>query len=59
MYTMRGRFRQFFMRVDQFDELQVQSAYLGVSKQRTLSVFVEAVSTATLMGLEKLLERTY
>jgi len=46
------------MRVDQFDELQVQPAYLGVSKQRILSVFVEAVSTITLMGLETLLERT-
>lgn len=45
MYTMRGRFRQFFMRIDQFDQLQVQSAYLGISKERTLSVFVEAVST--------------
>ncbi|KAH0827958.1 hypothetical protein J3R83DRAFT_3596 [Lanmaoa asiatica] len=42
VYTMRGRFRQFFMRVDQFDQLQVQSAHLSVSKERTLSVFVEA-----------------
>ncbi|KAG6375451.1 hypothetical protein JVT61DRAFT_3009 [Boletus reticuloceps] len=42
VYTMRGRFRQFFMRVDQFDQLQVQSAHIGVSKQRTLNVFVEA-----------------
>lgn len=48
VFTMRGRFRQFFMRVDQFDQLQVQSAHLGVSKERTLSVFVEAVSTAGL-----------
>ncbi|KAG8214023.1 hypothetical protein J3R82DRAFT_10778 [Butyriboletus roseoflavus] len=52
VYTMRGRFRQFFMRVDQFDQLQVQSAHLGVSKERTLSVFVESVSTVALMGLE-------
>lgn len=51
VYTMRGRFRQFFMRVDQFDQLQAQSAHIGVSKERTLSVFVEAVS-----ALEKTLE---
>ncbi|KAH7888603.1 hypothetical protein F5I97DRAFT_2003561 [Phlebopus sp. FC_14] len=42
VYTMRGRFRQFFMRVDHHDQMQVQSAHLGVSKQRTLEVFVEA-----------------
>ncbi|KAF8557587.1 hypothetical protein OG21DRAFT_1505085 [Imleria badia] len=42
VYTMRGRFRQFFMRVDQLDQLEVQSAHLGVSKERTLNVFVEA-----------------
>lgn len=41
------------MRVDQFDQLQVQPAHLAVSKERTLSVFVEAVSTVALMGLEK------
>lgn len=49
---MRGKFRQFFMRVDQFDQLQVQSAHLAVSKERTLSVFVEAVSTLALLGFE-------
>ncbi|KAF9227261.1 hypothetical protein BS17DRAFT_775202 [Gyrodon lividus] len=42
VYTMRGKFRQFFMRVDHHDQVQVQSAHLGVSKQRTLEVFVEA-----------------
>ncbi|KAF9237522.1 hypothetical protein BU15DRAFT_48632 [Melanogaster broomeanus] len=42
IYTMRGKFRQFFMRVDHHDQVQVQSAHLGVSKQRTLEVFVEA-----------------
>ena len=57
MYTMRGKFRQFFMRVDQFDQLEVQSAHLGVSKERTFRVFVEAVSTIALMGLEKSLKR--
>ena len=54
---MRGKFRQFFMRVDQFDQLEVQSAHLGVSKERTFRVFVEAVSTIALMGLEKSLKR--
>ncbi|KAF8842999.1 hypothetical protein BDN67DRAFT_964880 [Paxillus ammoniavirescens] len=42
VYTMRGKFRQFFMRVDHHDQVQVQSAHIGVSKQRTLDVFVEA-----------------
>ncbi|KIK97365.1 hypothetical protein PAXRUDRAFT_230135 [Paxillus rubicundulus Ve08.2h10] len=42
VYTMRGEFRQFFMRVDHHDQVQVQSAHVGVSKQRTLNVFVEA-----------------
>ncbi|KIJ67882.1 hypothetical protein HYDPIDRAFT_25345 [Hydnomerulius pinastri MD-312] len=42
VYTMRGKFRQFFMRVDHHGRMQVQPAHLGVSKQRTLDVFVEA-----------------
>jgi hypothetical protein len=45
------------MRVDQFDQLQVQSAFLGISKERILSVYVEAVSTVAPMGSEKLLGR--
>ncbi|KAG1716641.1 hypothetical protein ID866_519 [Astraeus odoratus] len=42
VFTMRAKFRQFFMRVDHYDNHQVTPAHLGVSKQRTLDVFVEA-----------------
>lgn len=38
------------MRVDQLDQPEVQSAHLGVSKERTLNVFVEAVSTIALIA---------
>ena len=54
VYTMRGRFRQFFMRVDEFDQFEVQPAHLGVSKDRTVNVFVEAVSTALWEELENI-----
>jgi len=40
---MRARFRQFFMRVDFHDNHHVTPAHLGVSKQRTLNVYVETV----------------
>ncbi|KAL4080354.1 hypothetical protein V8B97DRAFT_2020960 [Scleroderma yunnanense] len=42
VFTMRAKFRQFFMRVDIHDNHHVTPAHLGVSKQRTLDVFVEA-----------------
>lgn len=42
VYTLRGKYRQFFMRVDADDVLEAESCNLGVSKERTLEVVVEA-----------------
>lgn len=42
VYTKRAKYRQFFMRVDQHDNHHTTPACLGVSKRRTLDVFVEA-----------------
>ncbi|KAG2146475.1 uncharacterized protein EDB93DRAFT_1149271 [Suillus bovinus] len=42
VYTLRGKYRQFFMRVDADNVLEVESCNLGVSKERTLEVVVEA-----------------
>ncbi|KIK28014.1 hypothetical protein PISMIDRAFT_7954 [Pisolithus microcarpus 441] len=42
VYTKRAKYRQFFMRVDQHDNHHTTPACLGVSKKRTLDVFVEA-----------------
>lgn len=41
VYTLRGKYRQFFMRVDADNILEVESCNLGVSKERTLEVVVE------------------
>lgn len=43
MYTLRGKYRQFFMRVDADNVLEAESCNLGVSNERTLEVVVEAV----------------
>ncbi|KAG1777626.1 hypothetical protein EV702DRAFT_1099484 [Suillus placidus] len=42
VYTLRGKYRQFFMRVDADNVLEAESCNLGVSKERTLEVVVEA-----------------
>ncbi|KAG1878103.1 hypothetical protein DFJ58DRAFT_740666 [Suillus subalutaceus] len=42
VYTLRGKYRQFFMRVDADNVLEVKPCNLGVSKERTLEVVVEA-----------------
>ncbi|KAG2150461.1 hypothetical protein DEU56DRAFT_780115 [Suillus clintonianus] len=42
VYTLRGKYRQFFMRVDADNMLEAESCNLGVSKERTLEVVVEA-----------------
>ncbi|KIK40453.1 hypothetical protein CY34DRAFT_807192 [Suillus luteus UH-Slu-Lm8-n1] len=42
VYTLRGKYRQFFMRVDADNVLEAESCNLGVSKDRTLEVVVEA-----------------
>ncbi|KAI6123839.1 hypothetical protein EDD16DRAFT_610148 [Pisolithus croceorrhizus] len=42
VYTKRAKYRQFFMRVDQHDNHHTTPACLGISKKRTLHVFVEA-----------------
>lgn len=42
VYTLRGKYRQFFMRVDADNVLEVESCNLGVSEERTLEVVVEA-----------------
>jgi len=42
VYTLRGKYRQFFMRVDADNVLEVEPCNLGVSKERTLEVVVEA-----------------
>ncbi|KAG1815962.1 uncharacterized protein BJ212DRAFT_1355708 [Suillus subaureus] len=42
VYTLRGKYRQFFMRVDTDNVLEVESCNLGVSKERTLEVVVES-----------------
>ncbi|OJA17835.1 hypothetical protein AZE42_03327 [Rhizopogon vesiculosus] len=42
VYTLRGKYRQFFMRVDADNVLEAEPCNLGVSKERTLEVVVEA-----------------
>ncbi|KAG1898047.1 uncharacterized protein F5891DRAFT_1045759 [Suillus fuscotomentosus] len=42
VYTLRGKYRQFFMRVDADNVLEAESCNLGVSKDRALEVVVEA-----------------
>ncbi|KAH9944742.1 hypothetical protein B0H21DRAFT_694636 [Amylocystis lapponica] len=43
VYAMRGKFKQYFMRVSSEGDIESMSANLKVSKERTLEVFVEDV----------------
>lgn len=49
MYTLRGRFRQFFLRVSADNEDKWDSANIVVTPQRTLEVFVEEVRLSNLV----------
>ncbi|KAH7925943.1 hypothetical protein BV22DRAFT_1064026 [Leucogyrophana mollusca] len=42
VYTLRGKYRQFFMRVSADNVLEVESANLRVTTERTLEIVVEA-----------------
>ncbi|KII92485.1 hypothetical protein PLICRDRAFT_37257 [Plicaturopsis crispa FD-325 SS-3] len=41
-YTMRGKYRQFFLRLSETNEVDCISANLSVSQERTIDVIVEA-----------------
>lgn len=43
VYTMRGKYRQFFLRVHDDESNEVYPANLSVSEERTLEVVVETV----------------
>jgi hypothetical protein len=43
VYTLRGKYRQYFLRVNAYGEAEYGSANLRVDKNRTLQVIVEAI----------------
>ena len=44
VYTLRGKYRQFFLRVSADNVDNIMSANIGVSADRTLDIVVETVS---------------
>ena len=45
VYTLRGKYKQYFLRISESGEQVCQSANLKVSPERTLEIFVEDVRT--------------
>lgn len=43
VYTLRGKYRQYFLRVNAYGEAEYGSANLRVDKDRTLQVAIEAI----------------
>ena len=43
VYTLRGKYRQYFLRVNGYGEAEYGSANLRVDKDRTLQVVIEAI----------------